>query len=128
MSNNDVKLERLKLAVLAKVGPLLDDADVSFSDHIEFMTDEIYMRITGRVWAENLDDTTINYQHPCDWWQALKERFYPVWLLDKFPVKYKKFEWSVKAIYPEFKPKLTDQVFRLKIMGGEIIDDDREEL
>jgi hypothetical protein len=37
--------------------------------------------------------------YPADWWQAVKERFAPVWLRKRWPVQHR--VWEPFVIYPE---------------------------
>ena len=45
----------------------------------------------------------IHESYPQDWWQAVKERWFPQWLLNRFPVKYKEInieEKRFKSVCP----------------------------
>lgn len=38
--------------------------------------------------------------YPIDWWQAVKQRFFPKWLAKKYPIKYKYIRLEARALYP----------------------------
>lgn len=42
-------------------------------------------------------------RHPDNWWEAFKERWFPKWLLKKFPVCYKTYDSLV--VFPDFFDK-----------------------
>jgi hypothetical protein len=44
-------------------------------------------------------------RYPLDWWQAVKERFLPKWLLKRYPVKY--HTWKIDFLYPEIENRGT---------------------
>ena len=48
-------------------------------------------------------------KHPSDWWQSLKERWFPLWALKRWPVKYTVHDISFKVLYPDFRPQLAGQ-------------------
>lgn len=42
----------------------------------------------------NIDDVEILY--PADWWQAFKGRYFPHWLLKRYPVKYNTVQTTIR--------------------------------
>jgi len=50
-------------------------------------------------------------KHPLGWWQAFKERFFPVWLLKHWPVAYKTY--NIKLLYPEINTR-SQQGFKFR--------------
>lgn len=63
-------------------------------------------QITTMIAGERIKEIS----YPLDWWQAFKERWYPAFLLKKFPVTYHR--WKIDFLYPEmelrkgFKPEI----------------------
>lgn len=47
-------------------------------------------------------------RYPCSWYEAFKLRFFPQWLIEKYPIKYNHVEVSLKETYPDFKPAVRD--------------------
>lgn len=66
---------------------------------IQYLQDRILNRsileLKARV-AGNDIKTVVKY--PSDWKQAFKERWFPVWLLNKYPVEYTTYD--AKILYP----------------------------
>jgi len=46
-------------------------------------------------------DTIRTVRWPRDWWQAVKERFFPKWLLRRFPVMYKERVFQASLMLPK---------------------------
>lgn len=56
--------------------------------------DAIGMRLTAKIFGETLDVE----EYPTTWWDAFKVRWYPNWILRKFPAKITRLE--AVALYP----------------------------
>jgi hypothetical protein len=54
--------------------------------------------LTQYIYGETLEDARAEY--PSDWWQAFKQRWFPAWLLQRYPVKVRVVEIEVVALYP----------------------------
>lgn len=109
----EVVLEKLKLGIQGAISPHLIEAYVEYADLEGLITDEIVYRVTGFVWSEGVQHVEIKY--PADWWQAFKERWFPPWLLKHYPVRYKYHVIDIKAIYPNFRPSIPKEDYRLII-------------
>lgn len=108
-----VELRALKVGILKIISEELVDSSVEiWRDALE---NQIRIAIHGYVWAESEHVRYQEIKYPRDWWQAFKERWFPKWLLTKYPVDYYVTMISVDAIYPEFKQKLPDFKSRLVI-------------
>lgn len=44
------------------------------------------------------------YQHPDGVWQCFKQKYFPYWLKEKFPIKIKTIEFSFRAVFPDYQP------------------------
>lgn len=42
----------------------------------------------------------VEVKYPSGWWQAVKERFAPDWVLSRWPVRYTTVELCADALYP----------------------------
>ena len=87
---------------------LLDaEVDISrdFADAVEFS-------IRGYIWQEKLNHTEIEY--PADWWQAFKKRWFPKWLLNRYPVKNILHVIDIAAMYPNYKPVTEPHLMALR--------------
>jgi hypothetical protein len=65
------------------------------------------------------------FQYPNGWWQAFKLQFFPVWLLKRFPVKYKVERIIVSfeeyALYPKFPKVLPPQEYGAVVVYKDFI-------
>lgn len=68
----------------------LKDLEFQAHLHVDEMARRLVMQLEHRmlrgVPLEHRDSVTVSW--PADWWQAVKERWFPRWLLAKYPVKY----------------------------------------
>lgn len=61
------------------------------------------------------------HKWPRDWWQHLKERFAPAWLLRRWPVLYREWEFTDRkygAVCPHGPVRLTGREPHLAFLGG----------
>jgi len=52
------------------------------------------------------EQTPYRYEVPLDWWEHFRERWFPLWLLKRFPLKKRTVEVCVKTLYPFLKTQL----------------------
>ena len=102
-----IELERLKYAIQQVVTNecLRDIAEVKIIE--DYLMDSIRILICDLVWGEHVTEEHREVEYPADWWQAFKERWFPAWLIERYPVKYHteriEVRWTYKA-YPNFRP------------------------
>jgi len=112
----EVTLDKIQLGwqqVLSKT--VLLDARM---DRIEdIVTGNFIYRIDGYIWGEHLPEKNISY--PSDWWQAFKARWFPEWLLKRYPAKYTTQHITASIIYPGLNPSIPDRTWRLKMWINE---------
>ncbi len=81
---------------------------------LEFMLREYVYELTCHVLAEKLIDKTLPvfFDNPTTWWDMFKIRFFPEWLLYKFPPSYtlttKHVHFEEYATYPQLKEALSE--------------------
>ncbi len=51
--------------------------------------DELVVSLTSYIYGLLDDRIKIYEEYPEDWWQAFKERWFPAWILRRYPVKYR---------------------------------------
>jgi len=95
------QLEKVRIRVVEHIHEELlkkfaMEADVSFEEST--YTRNFVLQITQTVCSENAGFVEVEY--PIDWWEAIKERWFPDWALKRWPVKYKKVTVKAKAFYP----------------------------
>ena len=106
---NQVVLERIKVVCTeTPASGVLDDARVRTSEHLSFLADGLAAQLIARVTAQNLGDETVRLEvnTPSDWWQHLKERWFPAWARRRWPVlyttKFQSVELKRYMLYPDF--------------------------
>jgi len=107
-------LEKLKMAVIQAISPHLLGDRVDIDTMSQFMADEIVLRVTGHIWAEQL--VSDEFQWPADWWEAFKERWFPAWAKRRWPVRYERHRLDVKAVYPNLRPSVPDEPYVIHIL------------
>lgn len=83
----------------------------------QWMRDECYrMSVSLFGLAHEMTAPLPEYSYPADWWQATKERWFPRWLLRRYPVRLKrvgggKIAVDVHALFPELDaPRRQDKM------------------
>ncbi|MFW9872699.1 MAG: hypothetical protein ACFFG0_06310 [Candidatus Thorarchaeota archaeon] len=94
-------LHKIKLIYLECFNQELLDAVAETSIDNFFDKEDIYLRIKGYIYGKQLDK--YEFKCPKNWIESFKERWYPRWLLKKYPVKYRKEIVDIKALYPTIK-------------------------
>lgn len=93
--------------------PVSDEmmGDITAKALVEDVLGQQLVQVRGRLFYENLE--TIEY--PRDWWEALKERWFPRWAKKRWPVRVKHYE--INAYYPTLQmPTMKGQVL-IPIIG-----------
>lgn len=67
------------------------DAEV----YLDYVAEDMVVTLATRIPYKDIKEI----RHPEDWWQHVKERWFPSFLLKRFPVKYKKYVATV--FYPD---------------------------
>lgn len=104
---NQIPIEKIKLfkekfiQMVYADERFFNEPDVDISTYASWMYSQYAVRIKDYVWAERLETQEIRC--PIDWKEAFKERWFPKWWLNKWPVKYVKKVIEAKALYPTLK-------------------------
>lgn len=93
-------LERFKVTVSKVLGDAEPIAlsNLELEHYFNEVLDAMVLRLNAYLASEKLQHIVVRY--PKDWWQAFKERFFPKWLLRRFPVQYHEEHYEVRAFYP----------------------------
>ena len=102
---NDVILKRMRLIALDYISRNLAEdfanpPEVDISGATRFMCDEICLRVKQEVAGQG-PYSYPTARHPRDWKEAVKERFAPAWLLNRWLVKYRKIIFDARIVYPK---------------------------
>lgn len=103
-----IKLEKYLFgdAMNIPIEPGIKTEFTSEDYHDGYLLRKIYAEVMGHPLVD------IEEKYPADWWQALKERWAPKWLLEKYPVQYKII--SIQAAELLAKRKFPEEVTWMK--------------
>lgn len=90
-----VVLERLKFAVRSEMDSLDLMSPVEINHMIDFMGRKVAYQFQTYVYGQRLNKV----KYPANWKESFKERWFPEWLLKKYPVKYSYIQLA--ALYPQ---------------------------
>jgi hypothetical protein len=65
---------------------------------VEQVARRLVFHLKAAALGKNIENVDIEEKWPQDWWQAFRERWFPAWWLNRWPVKYKRISVH-KAIY-----------------------------
>lgn len=77
---------------------ILAMSKIEISDAIDEAIDCLVIDLTSFVYSQKIREI----KYPFDWLEAFKERWFPKWLLKKYPVQYTVYD--LKRFYPEIPP------------------------
>ena len=83
------------------------------------MVDRFRFWLSGFIWGKQHEDKVIKY--PMDWWEAFKEKWFSVWMVKQWPIKYTTYIISATELYPNLKYALPKEshVLQLAMRKGE---------
>ena len=116
VSYQTLALEKLRMGLETHISEqLLNDAKVDIE---KILYDMVSVRIRGHIWAQHLGTHTITWDTPADWWQAFKERWFPVWARRKWPIQRetRTYTLDVKATYPALRLSVPNQEHRMVVL------------
>lgn len=98
--------EKVKLTFQESINPIIFQSLKSES-FIPIVSKELVHRFTVTITGETLQDNTDTVRWPAGPWNAFKEKYFPNWLLNKFPVCYvtRTVRFDRKLYYPTFNYK-----------------------
>lgn len=117
--NTDIILEKIKFYsgyTLNLKGIL--DSKVDFDYYLDNIGQQLVFTLKTEIYGKKLPDKEIKY--PANWFQAVKERFGPKWLLKYFPVKYKIIVIDATVLYPDINIKIPNHEHYLALKTHEI--------
>lgn len=83
----------------------LTKLDVEQAFDPEYLGEHLRATMTAYIYGHSATQTVV-HRAPADWWQHLKQRFAPAWVLRRWPVREKEQRVVVEALrlFPEFVP------------------------
>lgn len=110
---SEIELEKIKLGFTEVLSNDLLETMISFDEIADdFIRNRCRLMIQGHLWGESGTPQTITY--PATWWDAVKERWFPKWLLTRYPVSYRIHEITLKTLYPNFRISMPRETHVLK--------------
>lgn len=89
----EVALERFKRCAISYLAD-----DFAIPAKIRLSLEECAATIRQDIFGKQLEKVDVKY--PADWWQAVKDRWFPEWAKRRWPVQYKRHFIDAKALYP----------------------------
>lgn len=98
----------------SKIGASLKCTNIMFEQAPNHVTGELQLMLTAYVATEK--QRPFVYTTDRDWWQMFKRRFFPKWLIARFPIIVEKHEVSVKTVYPFLSTNIPPKIHGDRIM------------
>ena len=104
----ELQAERIR-SVLKLDCKMLERASLRVrQDMLEYGVRQVALELETAVYGKShVEEHLIRF--PSDWLEAVKERFAPAWLRDRFPVRYTQISTSLHELYPDFQPSVYGQ-------------------
>ena len=96
-----VELKRQMVVSLARIDPALlvgFGHEVDLKSFADFITEELVAKLTACVWTR---ETAQVEAFPASWWQQWKQDHAPRWLVERWPIRMRRFEVTFQEIYPK---------------------------
>lgn len=76
------------------------------------VSDHLVMVLRAELASDKVRDETIRY--PANWFEAFKQRWFPTWILKRFPVLETVHHYEAMRVFPEFRyPKQLGREVRI---------------
>jgi hypothetical protein len=103
MVYNEVHLEQMKLVLASYITAELAEQfaiepTVEINSMLKWHGDEIVLRVVQKIYGREMERIEVRY--PADWWQALKERWFPPWAKRWWPVQETVIDLVARELYP----------------------------
>jgi hypothetical protein len=101
---HEEKLERFKLVAMQYISNELmsqfgEPPAVDISLDNSFLFDQVVLRVVQHIWGRETERVECHW--PADWWQAFKDRWFPLWAKKRWPVQYRKYALVAREMYPK---------------------------
>jgi len=101
MNNLNWRLREVMLEQMSFGADFIVPENVKAGLYEDCVFKHLIMAIEAKIASLKVEN--YEFRTPRDWFEALKERFAPKWILKKFPVKYRVDKIDVKALFPKIK-------------------------
>lgn len=97
--NQQVDLERETFEAMQVLAADHVLRQVEVNKYYDVARERSVQRLTYHVFGQRLDEQVV--EHPSDWWQHFKHRWFPAWALRRWPVVLAKHTMKLMGFYPE---------------------------
>ena len=113
----EIVLERLTFAAGRRFTRFAIEAKLGVE--WDWEADQLCVKVVQQVLAEHLENQKVEV--PIDWWEHFKLRWFPVWLLKRFPVKFKIIMIEAMALYPKIGMPSEEYLIKYMKEEGELM-------
>lgn len=114
----EIVLQKIKVAAFQHLSPHLLDADIATMPDV--IGRHLALSLNAYVFGEKGDDIVIDY--PRDWWEAFKNRWFPRWALQRWPVLYTRHRITPQTIYKNLKISLPEEAHQIRLVRHQVND------
>jgi len=72
--------------------------------HIDHMCRHMVIELGKNIMAQELEEQVVQY--PDGWWEACKERWFPLWYKRRYPVRLVRVKLTADAVLPQLSEDL----------------------
>lgn len=107
-----VMLERMRYSWKMEISHhlIMNLNEVQLTEYVERTLRNAIYKLDVDIFGQKLD--RIMWKMPANWKEAIKERFFPKWLLKIYPVKYTEFKIDPVVLYPQIQIPNEKHYFR----------------
>jgi len=101
IQHTKVSLEKFKIVALQYLpGELLcgEEPQIDVSLWSGYFANQFAIRITKKIWGREMQEKEVQY--PSNWWEAIKDRWAPRWIKNRWPIKYTVEKLTARELYP----------------------------
>jgi len=115
-----IGLEKIRFGLLQQVGHSVIKS-LRIDRCNDFLTRQIIYQITGYVLGREVKEVVIDsIDVPVTWWDHFKQRFFPGWLLLRFPVKTRRINTLIKHYHTCPHLNMAPETDHLDFLKGEL--------
>lgn len=115
-----VRLDALQLAIERTVSRHSRGFNDLQLDHYGYLAHEMVLRLSATVFAR--DEADQHFDTPASVWDYIKHQYWPAWALKRWPVRFKRTTFTVKAKYPTLIHRGERHSAYLDIVVGPTVD------
>jgi len=116
MTTTELTLQKELVRVRQRVSPgMLEELNDLNVDVFTDLLGDMVITLHAHVFSRRVADTTVRY--PATWWDALKARWFPAWVLRRWPVRETAVTFTAHHDYPLLK--IANQGPQLRVMRYE---------